>query len=270
VQDDSFTLPANRKDEEILVHLRDPNAGQQAEDAFFRASDDEKATAELYKSLLYVGKAMSLLTFDDMVRRFGLSFRGSVLELGGGYGYLSTYLKKKQPELNVVYSDVSPEAVRKSRQYEEFFDVRLDGKWVTSAESTPFEDASFDRVLFFASFHHTQDPQAAIDESARILKPGGKLYLLYEPSCPTYLKPLYDGHVQRLEVQEKYYSIGEYRRMLKHAGLGFRHHNYTGYMYRRSAKSVLYYVGLNLLPGWLTNAFPCSQVIVGEKKPGAA
>jgi SAM-dependent methyltransferase len=259
-------IPARRpEDQEILVHLHAPNAGQQAEDDFFRASEDENASAELYKSLLYVGKAMSMLTFDDMMRRYGLTFRGKVLELGGGYGYLSTYLKKQQPELEVVFSDVSQEAVRKSRQYEEFFDVRLDGKWVTSAESTPFGDASFDHVLFFASFHHTQDPQAAILESARILKPGGKLYLLYEPSCPGYLKPLYDRHVKRDEVQEKYYSVGEYRRMLTNAGLGFRHHNYTGYMYRRSPKSVLYYVGLNLLPRWMTNAFPCSQAIVGEK-----
>ena len=260
-------LPSRREgEEEILVHLHDPNAGQQAEDAYFRSSEDEKATAELYKSLLYVGKAMSLLTFDDMVQRFGLTFRGSVLELGGGYGYLSAYLKKKYPDIRMVYSDVSPEAVRKSRQYEDFFDVKLDGKWVTSAESTPFDDESFDRVLFFASFHHTQDPEAAVRESARILKPGGKLYLLYEPSCPGWLKPLYDRHVQREEVQENYYTVGEYRRMFADAGLGFRNHNYTGYMYRRSPKSVLYYVGLSALPNWLTNAFPCSQVIEGEKR----
>jgi SAM-dependent methyltransferase len=254
--------------QEIAVHLARPNEEQVAEDEFFRASEDEKASAELYRSLLYVGKAQSLLTFDEMAERFGLAFEGSLLELGGGYGYLSSYLKKRHPALRVVFSDVSREAVEKSRQYEEFFGVRLDEKWVTAAEETPFADASFENVLFFASFHHTQDPQAALRECARILKPGGQLCLLYEPSCPGYLKPLYDFHVRRDEVKENYYSVGEYRRMFERAGLSFRHHNYTSFLHRRSRNSVLYYVALSLLPRFLHNAFPCSQVMIGRK--GAA
>ena len=256
-------------DPNILVHLKQPNAEQRAEDDYFRASEDERASAELYRSFLYVGKALSLLTFDDMVQRFGLSFEGTVLELGGGYGYLSSYIKKRYPDVAMVYSDVSEEAVRKSVQYEKFFGVELDSKWVTSAEDTPFPDASFDRVLFFASFHHTQDPQAAVRECARILKPGGQLYLLYEPSCPGYLKPLYDLHVRRDEVKENYYSVGEYRRMLSRAGLRFRHHNYTGFLYRRSKKAALYYMGLSAFPGPTVNAFPCTQVVVGTR-PGLA
>lgn len=253
----------------IRVHLDRPNEEQQAEDDYFRSSEDERASADLYRSLLYVGKAHSLLTFDDMVKRFGLSFRGSVLELGGGYGYLSSYVKKRFPECRVVFSDVSREAVEKSGQYEDFFGVSLDEKWVTGAEATPFPDATFDRVMFFASFHHTQDPQAAVRECARILRPGGELYLLFEPSCPGYLKPLYDFHVRRDEVKENYYSVGEYRRFFRSAGLGFRQHNYRGFLYRRSERAMLYYAALSMLPGFAVNAFPCSQVIVGSK-PGAA
>ncbi|HEX2093821.1 MAG TPA: class I SAM-dependent methyltransferase [Longimicrobiaceae bacterium] len=253
----------------IQVHLRTPNADQQAEDEFFRSSKDERASAELYRSLLYIGKALSLLTFDDMVQRFGLSFRGSVLELGGGYGYLSTYIKKRFPDCTVVYSDVSREAVEKSSQYEGFFGVSLDSKWVTSAEDTPFPDRSFDRVIFFASFHHTQDPQAAVRECARVLRPGGELYLLFEPSCPAYLKPLYDLHVRRDEVKENYYSVGEYRHFFRNAGLTFRHHNYRSFLYRRSQRAALYYCFLSMLPHAVVNAFPCSQVIVGSK-PGSA
>src|SRR5690606_15204100 len=108
--------PVDRDAEDgFHVHLRDLNEEQRAEETFFRTSPDENASAELYRSLLYAGRALALLTFDEMVRRFGLVFEGSVLELGGGYGYLGAYLKKRQPELTVVYSDVSREAVRKSR-----------------------------------------------------------------------------------------------------------------------------------------------------------
>src|SRR5687768_1286220 len=67
---------------EVRVHLPRPNEDQIAEDEYFRASDDERADAELFRSLLYVGKAQSILTFDEIVERFGLTFEGSILELG--------------------------------------------------------------------------------------------------------------------------------------------------------------------------------------------
>jgi SAM-dependent methyltransferase len=249
----------------IRVHLDRPNEDQAAEDAYFRASENERSQAELYRSLLYVGKAQSILTFDDIVERFGLSFAGRVLELGGGYGFLSAYLKRRFPDVTVTFSDVSRDAVEKSCQYEEFFGSRLDGKWVTSAEDTPFEDGTFDIVFFFASFHHTQEPQRALDECSRVLRPGGRLYLLFEPSCPAYLQPLYDFHVRRDEVKERYYSVGEYKRMLLAAGFSSRHYDYTNYLYRRSRASVLYYVLMSMLPSFARRLLPCSQVVVATR-----
>lgn len=250
----------------IRVHLESPNEDQAAEDAYFRGSADEAATAELYRSLLYVGKTHSLLTFDEIVEQFGLTFQGRVLELGGGYGFLSSYLKTRQPDLHVVFSDVSREAVEKSRQYEDFFGTRLDEKWVTGAEDTPFENGSFDVTFFFASFHHTQEPERALRECARILRPGGKLYLMFEPSCPAYLQPLYDFHVRRDEVKERYYSVGEYRRMLRAAGFKPEAHDYTSFLHRRSKRSILYYVVLSVVPSFLRRAFPCSQVVVATRE----
>lgn len=249
----------------IRVHLEDPNEDQIAEDAYFRASDNERAGAELYRSLLYVGKAHSILTFDEMVERFGLVFEGSVLELGGGYGFLSAYIKKRYPGSRVTFSDVSREAVEKSVQYEEFFGTRLDEKWVTGAEETPFQPDTFDVVFFFASFHHAQDPKKAVREAWRILKPGGALYLLFEPSCPRYLHPLYDFHVRRDEVKERYYSVGQYRKMLTGTGFRVRSHNYTSFLHRRSARAIVYYVLLSMLPSFVQRAFPCSQVMVAKK-----
>jgi SAM-dependent methyltransferase len=249
----------------IRVHLVHPNDDQIAEDAYFRASEDERADAELFRSLIHVGKAHSLLTFDIMVEQFDLAFEGSILELGGGYGFLSAYIKKRFPNVRVTYSDVSHEAVAKSFQYEEFFGCTLDEKWVTGAEETPFEVAAFDVVFFFASFHHTQDPQKALREAARILKPGGKLYLLFEPACPGYLQRLYDFHVRRREVKERYYSVGEYRKMLARAGFAARTFNYTNYLHRRSKRSILYYVLVSLLPRFAQRALPCSQVVVATR-----
>lgn len=249
---------------DISIYLKDLNPEQKAEDDFFKSSDSESAASDLYKSLLF--KTQSIFFFDDIVKKYNISFNGKLLELGGGYGYISAYIKRKFPDINVIYSDVSKEAVKKSQQYEDFFNVTIDEKWIIAAEDTPFSDNTLDNILFFASFHHVQDPKAAVKECARILKTGGKLYLLFEPSCPLYFKPLFDFYVRRDTVKENYYSIGEYKSFFKNAGLTFKHYNYREYIYRWSKKSMLYFLFLNLVPNALSNLFPCSQVIIGEKR----
>ena len=44
-----------------------------------------------------------------------------------------------------------------------------------AAEDLPFEDDSVDVVLFVYSLHHVDDPHRALDEAARVLRPGGLL-----------------------------------------------------------------------------------------------
>jgi ubiquinone/menaquinone biosynthesis C-methylase UbiE len=252
-----------RKEDEICIYLEDLSNEQKAEDEFFKSSVSESASAELYKSLLF--KVQSLLFFEDIVQKHNIAFKGNLLELGGGYGYISAYIKRKYPDLTVIYSDISKEAVKKSKQYEDFFNVAIDEKWVTSAEDTPFSDSMFDNILFFASFHHVQHPQVVVKECARILKSNGRLFMLLEPSCPSFLKPLYALYVKREKIKEKFYTIKEYKTFFENAGLTFKHYSYKNYIYRWSERATLYYLFLNMVPNFITNIFPCTQVIIGLK-----
>lgn len=49
---------------------------------------------------------------------------------------------------------------------------------VARAEALPFEDASFDVVSFVDVIEHVGDARAAVRELARVLRPGGTLFLL--------------------------------------------------------------------------------------------
>jgi len=52
------------------------------------------------------------------------------------------------------------------------------------AESLPFEAASFDAVLMFWSLNHVADAERAVQEAARILRPGGAALLVLEDMQP--------------------------------------------------------------------------------------
>lgn len=56
-----------------------------------------------------------------------------------------------------------------------------------TAESLPFADNVFDAIACFEVLEHLEDPQKAIDEARRVLKPGG----LYVISVP-FVYPLHD------------------------------------------------------------------------------
>jgi ubiquinone/menaquinone biosynthesis C-methylase UbiE len=44
-----------------------------------------------------------------------------------------------------------------------------------TAEALPWPDACFDRVIYVNVFHHLADPRRALQESFRVLRPGGRL-----------------------------------------------------------------------------------------------
>jgi SAM-dependent methyltransferase len=53
----------------------------------------------------------------------------------------------------------------------------------------PFEDASYDMVLSTQVLEHVQDPEKVCSEMARVLKPGGHLFLTTPQSSPIHNEP---------------------------------------------------------------------------------
>ena len=104
---------------------------------------------------------------------------GRTLEIGAGSGFNIPHYTGRVTEL--VVSDPSPHMRELLRERLEA-DPPPVGSWVVAdadAEALPFEDESFDTVTGGFIMCTIPDPAAALDEIARVLKPGGR-YLFLE------------------------------------------------------------------------------------------
>jgi len=102
---------------------------------------------------------------------------GAVLDVGCGPAWFWTEAEKVAPtDLRLTLVDRSAGMVEEALER-----VRGLGRWnsvegvVADAMRLPFAAASFDAAIAMHMLYHTADPEAAVAELARALKPGGRL-----------------------------------------------------------------------------------------------
>ena len=96
-----------------------------------------------------------------------------VLEVGCGTGVLTRRLAGQPGVGSVVGVDTAESLLEKARELAAGSDdVRFE---VADARSLPFEDGSFDVVVFDSTLSHVPEPGRAVAEAFRVLGPGGKL-----------------------------------------------------------------------------------------------
>lgn len=93
------------------------------------------------------------------------------LDLGTGPGTIAGVLAPLVG--GVVGTDVSPEML-------DLFETRTPGarSVLADAHRLPFKEGSFTLVTCGSVFHHLEDPASAVDEVARVLRPGGRFLLI--------------------------------------------------------------------------------------------
>jgi SAM-dependent methyltransferase len=122
---------------------------------------------------------------DELVNRTGLGPGVTVLDLAAGTGKLTR-------QLAALGADVG--AVEPLRGMRAHFEATVPGVPVFdgTAEAIPLADASIDVVTVAQAFHWF-DTRAALDEIARVLRPGGWLALLWhERPASGWAKELWD------------------------------------------------------------------------------
>jgi 2-polyprenyl-3-methyl-5-hydroxy-6-metoxy-1,4-benzoquinol methylase len=121
----------------------------------------------------------------------------TILEIGCGRGGFACWLMAQQPAPSkFIAMDYAPAAVEWGRRYAERKGVQGIEWDVADIQAIPQPADSFDFVISCETIEHVPDPQRAVSELVRILKPGGQLLL----TTPNYFSVLglYRGYLRLL------------------------------------------------------------------------
>jgi SAM-dependent methyltransferase len=109
---------------------------------------------------------------------------------------------------------------------------------VADVRELPFRDASFDAIYSMGTIEHFEETERAVEEMARVLKPGGRAIVGVPNRYDPFLRPLVSAGLQALGLYaygyEKSYSRRALREMLERAGF-----------------AVVAETAILLIPGWL-------------------
>jgi len=109
---------------------------------------------------------------------------------------------------------------------------------VADVRELPFRDASFDAIYSMGTIEHVRDSEHALQELARVLRPGGRAIVGVPNRHDPFLRPLVAAALQALGLYaygyEKSFSRRALREMLERAGL-----------------EVVAETAILFIPGWL-------------------
>jgi phosphatidylethanolamine/phosphatidyl-N-methylethanolamine N-methyltransferase len=101
---------------------------------------------------------------------------GRILEVGVGTGIALPHYSNN---CRLVGIDISEQMLRKAQErVAEFGLTNVEGLWVMDAEHLSFPDDSFDAVVAQYVVTTAPNPEATLDEFARVLKPDGEIILV--------------------------------------------------------------------------------------------
>ena len=167
-------------------------------------------------------KPMYPLLIQQFVDDYDL-MHGIALDIGAGPGWLGMELAKIT-NMKIVFLDISQDALDMAKENFEKLDVDNEVDYIqANVHELPMEDDRFDFIMSRGSIWFWKQPEKALKEIERILKPGG--VAIVGGGLGRYLPPSMRARLQNRirkglkERMETRPDIEEFKKIVEKAGL---------------------------------------------------
>ena len=155
----------------------------------------------------------------------GVEFRGRVLEIGAGGGWLSAEISKLPKVVEVITTDFSPKLlleqaprVFRALNANTAKITRMPGDY----HQLEFPANHFDLVVSSAVLHQAANIVQVLREAKRVLKPGGQFVAIREPVWPLVKIKSRAKMLAKLVatgVNDRFYNLSDYKEFFRQAAL---------------------------------------------------
>ena len=129
-------------------------------------------------------------TLDDIIHNDSIFTENSiVLEAGCGVGAQTKIIAKKNPDVKFVSVDISEKSIGEASSLVNSLGINNVEFQQADIYDLPFEDESFDSVFVCFVLEHLHDPQKALKELQRVLRPGGTMMVIEGDHGSTFFYP---------------------------------------------------------------------------------
>ena len=115
-----------------------------------------------------------------------------ILDAGCGEGYLSRFFADRGAKVTGI--DFSAELIEAARNHKLTAELPVSFD-VGSVDALPYDESTFDLVLCNHVMNDLQDPELAIAEFARVLRPDGRVVIMMLHPC------FYNKHAERSDLK---------------------------------------------------------------------
>lgn len=153
-----------------------------------------------------------LLDYVEM--RPGMTF----MDIGCGTGWaVMEAAKRLKGEGRFIGVDISEGMIERAKK--SAFGITGVNFLQASSENLPFVAKDINLIISTMSFHHYLNPVKALTEMLRVLKPGGKVYIL-DLTADDFFTRSIDRMSRAVEKEHvRFYSSAEYHEMFEQSGL---------------------------------------------------
>ena len=148
------------------------------------------------------------------------------LDIGCGTGWAVGQAAKMVNNKGQFYGiDLSPKMIEKAKEnFKGFSNFQF---IKANSEAIPLDNDLFDIIICTNSFHHYLHPEKVMKEIHRILKKGGKVYIL-DPIADNFLFKVMDKIFKLIDsAHVKIYSSKEFCELMENAGIKYKGCNKT-------------------------------------------